>query len=92
MSNTTTYANQCNSFSPSSIVEMLSGYGCKKMWLYRTTNTQGETLLVLLDEENGILTAVINPVRFLKGRLRSIWVVLTKRHGIWIFYSHQVIR
>ncbi|ENX4517143.1 hypothetical protein ACFO75_003725 [Escherichia coli] len=54
MSNTTTYANQCNSFSPSSIVEMLSGYGCKKMWLYRTTNTQGETLLVLLDEENGI--------------------------------------
>jgi hypothetical protein len=51
----------------------------------------GETLLVLLDEENGIyeemasrldapdmsgpfsiLTAVINPVRFLKERLSSI--------------------
>ncbi|HBC5673679.1 TPA: hypothetical protein KEV01_003860 [Citrobacter koseri] len=54
MSNTTTYANQGNSFSPSSIVEMLSGYGCQKVWLYRTINTQGETLLVLLDEENGI--------------------------------------
>jgi len=24
------------------------------MWLYRTMNTKGETLLVLLDEENGV--------------------------------------
>ncbi|AUY41855.1 hypothetical protein MXF13_22055 [Leclercia adecarboxylata] len=54
MSNTTTYINQGNSVSPSSILEMLSGYGCQKVWLYRTINTQGETLLVLLDEENGI--------------------------------------
>ena len=54
MSNATICTNQGNSFSPSSIVEMLSGYGCQKVWLYRTINTHGETLLVLLDEENGI--------------------------------------
>jgi len=54
MSNATICTNQVNSFSLSSIVEMLSGYGCQKVWLYRTINTQGETLLVLLDEENGI--------------------------------------
>lgn len=58
MSNATTYANQGNSYSPSSIVEMLSGYGCQKVWLYRTINTQGETLLVLLDEENGVYEAM----------------------------------
>lgn len=54
MSSETTYANQGNSYSPSSIVETLSGYGYQKVWLYRTTNTQGETLLALLDEENGV--------------------------------------
>ncbi|MFD3227255.1 hypothetical protein [Rahnella aceris] len=54
MSNPTKYANQRNSFTPSQIVATLSGYGCQKVWLYRTTNGQGETLLVLLDEENGI--------------------------------------
>lgn len=54
MSNPTKYANQSNSFTPSQIVATLSGYGCQKVWLYRTTNKQGDTLLVLLDEENGI--------------------------------------
>lgn len=33
---------------------MFSDYGCQNMWLYRTKNTQGETLLVLLYEESGI--------------------------------------
>lgn len=54
MNNETKYPNQNNSYSPASIVKILSGYGCQKMWLYRTINMQGETLLILLDEENGV--------------------------------------
>lgn len=54
MSNSVTCTNKGNSYSPSSIAGMLSGYGCQKMWLYRITNTQGEDLLLLLTEENGI--------------------------------------
>ncbi|MEL0429818.1 hypothetical protein [Klebsiella pneumoniae] len=54
MSNTTTYANQGNSFFPFFNCGNAFRLWLQKMWLYRTTNTQGEPLLVLLDEENGI--------------------------------------